>query len=721
MILELNRDNLQKYLEEQGPKDFISIARFFRIDKKNNKLLSEFLSNLTINHYIFHNRKSDEYYFMKYLKTINGEFKKNKDHFGFIYDDASDESYFVAKEHFKNAYDGDNVMANIYQYGDKQNAVIIALNKRSHKKIVCKLLTVDGIKTLQGFYDTYRFSKFKISNLEQYKDLNNVLVLVKIIGYEKDFLIAEINDVIAKLDSPTLNAQAKLFSLNTNNSFSKEVLEEAALIPDFISEDETRKDFRNELIVTIDGDDTKDFDDAISVSKQDNFYILGVHIADVSFYVKKDSKIDKEALERGTSIYTADKVIPMLPEKLSNGICSLNPNEDRYALSVIMKIDQEGNTKEVKIYPSIIKSKYRLTYNQVNKYIEKQKSINAKVDALINVSYELAKIIRKYKEDEGYVNFEIIEPKIILNENGTVKNILTKQSGISENMIEDFMVRTNEEVAKFLIKKNLPAVFRVHEEPEEEKIDNTNKQLKILGLTSKIDFPSNSLLFAQNIKDIFQEYHHENNDILKILFLRTMAKAVYSSFNIGHFGLASKSYCHFTSPIRRYPDLIVHRILRDYYFANKECNNLEETLLTLDKIAKQNSESEQNALVVERNTNDVRYAEYYHSKIGETFKGIVTTVSKFGMFIELNTKVSVLCHIKNMLNATYEYNEEKEILQAPGARAFKIGDEVEITIVQTNLRDGKIDCVLKDDYLKYINFMNKLKRGSIRLNKANFK
>lgn len=709
MILELNRDNLQQFLKEQGPKDFVSIARFFRISRKNNKLLSQFLINLTLNHYIFHNKKTDEYYFMQYLKTINAEFKKSKEHYGFVYDNDSQESYFVAKEHFGNAFDGDNVMVNIYQSDGKQNGVIIALNKRAKKKIVCKLLTIKGTKTLQGFYDTHRFTKFKISNLEQYQNIDNVLVLVKVIDHEQNVLIVEIMQVISKLDSVTLNAQAKLFSLNDNNFFSNEVLQEAALIPDNIEEDESRINFRDELIVTIDGDDTKDFDDAISIKKEEELYVLGVHIADVSYYVKEGSKIDTEALRRGTSIYTASEVIPMLPEKLSNGICSLNPNQDRYALSVIMKIDKKGNTKAVDIYPSIIRSKYRLTYKQVNKYIQQGTKINQEVDQLIELSHQLAQIIRKFKEDEGYVNFEIIEPKIILNENGTVKEIETRAGGISENMIEDFMVRTNEEVAKFLIKRKLPVVFRVHDEPEEEKVENTNKQLKILGLTSQIDFPSNSLLFANNINKIIQEYHHQNNDILKILFLRTMAKAIYSSFNIGHFGLASKAYCHFTSPIRRYPDLIVHRIIRDYYFANKKCEDLEEINIKLDKIAKQNSEAEQNALIVERNTNDVRYAEYYHSKIGQTYKGIVTTVSKFGMFVELDTKVSVLCHIKNMFSATYEYDQEKEILFANNAPSYKIGDEVEIIIVHTNLKEGKIDCVLKQDYAQYLQYISKLR------------
>lgn len=698
---ELTREIMQKFLQKHGKSNYRSIARFFDIPMRKNYLLTQFLNNLIANNYIFYDQRSGEFYVQKYLKTIQGTLQISKPYFGFIQDqDDLDASYYVAKDHFNSAFDGDQVEAHVYEYEGKQNAVIIKIIKRSEKIIIGKTIKTKKGIIFAGFYDKDRFLTFKINNIQTFDIKENWLVRAKVIRYHKTYLTIDLLNNLSPLDDNKLYVEAKLNSFDLDLAFNNLVLEQANQLPDQVLEHEikNRNDFRHDLVITIDGDDTKDFDDAISVFKNDDgTFNLNVHIADVSYYVTENSEIDLEALKRGTSIYLADRVIPMLPEKLSNGICSLNPNVDRLAMSAIITIDQNGNNIKTKLCQSIINSKYRLTYNQVNDYYKNKNNVKFDQDLskMLDEALELANILRTHKEKEGYINFEIEEPKIVLDDNNKVIDIVVKHSGISENMIEDFMVRANESVAYTLNKAKLPVVFRIHEQPDIERVENANANLQTLGIKSKFKFPVSSLEFAKTVRNI----ETENNDqFLKIFFLRTMPKAVYSTFNIGHFGLASKYYCHFTSPIRRYPDLLVHRVIRDYYLENKKPKNLFKLKTKLELDAKRNSDSEQQALTVERSTNDIRYAEYYESRIGKTFKAKVSTILKFGMFVELETHISVLCHIKNMTDGEYVFNEKNTSLEAPGKTTYKIGDNVNITIVSSSLKDGKIDCVLSHNY-----------------------
>ncbi|WP_027334217.1 ribonuclease R [Mycoplasma elephantis] len=703
----LTREKIRDFLQKNGHSSFVKIARKFQIPVNKNYLLTQFLNNLITNNFIFYDRVKNEFFYQKYIKTIQGKIQINKANYGFVSDEISpNDSYYISRENFNKAYDGDVVKANIYEYDGKYNAIVIEILGHSKKTMVAKVIrTKEGLK-LFGYYDKHKYLNFKINNIDSFEIKENYLVNIEILRYHKTYLTVNILKNICPLNSELVNVNARLNSFEVNQEFSKEVLDLSSKLPEDVSNNEikNRCDFRDELIFTIDGDDTRDYDDAISVKRIGDNFELGVHIADVSYYVKEDDVIDNEALKRGTSIYLADRVIPMLPTKLSNGICSLNPNVDRMTISAIMTIDKNGNNLDTKIVESVINSKYRLTYSKVNEYFkDKNNSLfDNGLKKALDDAYELSKIIKKYKESEGYIGFEIDEPKIIL-ENNNVIDIVVKKSGISEEMIEDFMVRANEQVAYTLQIKKIPFMYRIHEKPELEKIQSTNNALQTLGIKTKFPYPITSLEFAKTVRKI----ELENNDqFLKIFFLRTMPKAIYSTNNIGHFGLASKNYCHFTSPIRRYPDLTVHRMIRNYYLTNKEIHNSNFLKSQIESFAIKNSESEQDGINIERSTNDIFYTKFYNKKIGTKFQGKISTILRFGMFIELESHVSVLCPISNMFDGKYVFDEEDNKLKAPGAKTYKIGDEVSVIICSTNLKEGKIDCVLSHNYDEFLETKN---------------
>lgn len=708
MSKELTREMLQVYLQKNGKKSFRDIAREFRVPIKQNTWLTQFLNNLVANNYLFVDRENNAFYVQTFVKIIKGTIKINKPQYGFIENEENpEESFYVGREYFNSAYDGDTVEARIYEVQGRMNAIVTKIFNHKEKTIIGKLINNAGFFEFVGYYQKDQFQKFKIDNALTFDMKANWLVSAKVLRYHKTYLTVELIKNICSINDNAVNVEAKLNSFDIDLDFNEQTMNEAIQLPDEVSADEikNRRDFRNELLVTIDGDDTKDFDDAISIEQKDNGFVLKVHIADVSYYVKENGAIDKEALKRGTSIYLADRVIPMLPEKLSNGICSLNPGVDRCAMSAIIDINFEGETTNIELFESVIQSKYRLTYSKVNEFYENPSTSDypQEVKDLLNKALALSKILRSYKETEGYVNFEIEEPKIILNEDNTVKDIVVKNTGFSENMIEDFMVRANESVALKLAQEKLPVMYRIHEQPDIDRIENTNKNLATLGIKNRFQFPITSLEFAETVHAIEKE---NNEQFLKIFFLRTMPKAIYSTENLGHFGLASQNYCHFTSPIRRYPDLVIHRTIRDWYLSNKKPEDLQELTNKIESEAQLNSASEQEALNVERSTNDIRYAEFYSKHVGQSFKGKVSTILKFGLFLELETHVSVLLHVKNMLAGEYVFNEETTTLELSGHPTYHIGDELDVTISTTYLKDGKIDCVLTSEYSKYIEQKN---------------
>lgn len=717
----MNQEKIIRYISQAKARTFLEIAKYFRISPSNNKELTSLLSVLQKNHKIFKNHK-DEYYAVNLIKTIEGNLSVNqKGMFGFVDYDIDLEantkkSVFIKSFNFNGAMHNDTVKVNVYQnIYDTQatvDGVIEQIISRNTQEIHGFIKLKNDITYFTPVDARYSGFTWKIDNSVATK-LND-LVLAKINKIEVRNINIDILKVITNEADPMVYVKYYLEEVKIPSSFPKILDTEISLIPQTIDKEDqrNRRDLTNKMIVTIDGDDTKDFDDAIYVKKlQNGNYLLGVYIADVSYYVTQNSEIDKEALKRGTSIYLVDQVIPMLPVELSNGICSLNPNQKRFVMACEMEIDQNGKNVNFEIFQGIIESKFRLTYKQVDKYF-KENNIGlddkdpkvSELKAMLNQAQELSKIIHNFKINQGYVDFQISEPKIKLDEFGSVKEIIINERGESEVLIEDFMVRANETIATFLSENKLPALYRVHDAPDELKITSLKNSLAAVGIDN-ISLNANSISPAKFAKFVNYIKTLRDDDFIKLMFLRTMQKAVYSNQNVGHFGLASDNYCHFTSPIRRYPDLVIHRVIRELVF-NKKKYLLEQFEDNLAIYSDLNTKAEHKAVQTERFVNDLKFAEYLKNQTGKVFKVQILNIMNFGFFIEFDFKASGLVHKLNIFDGEYEPNDNLTKLIGQ-KRTFTLGDYVNVVIINTDLVAGKVDCILEDQYSEYLKLKQK--------------
>ncbi|BBA22433.1 ribonuclease R [Mycoplasmopsis bovirhinis] len=717
----MNQEKIIRYISQAKARTFLEIAKYFRISPSNNKELTSLLSVLQKNHKIFKNHK-DEYYAVNLIKTIEGNLSVNqKGMFGFVDYDIDLEantkkSVFIKNFNFNGAMHNDTVKVNVYQnIYDTQatvDGVIEQIIARNTQEIHGFIKLKNDITYFTPVDARYSGFTWKIDNSVATK-LND-LVLAKINKIEVRNINIDILKVITNEADPMVYVKYYLEEVKIPSSFPKILDTEISLIPQTIDKEDqrNRRDLTNKMIVTIDGDDTKDFDDAIYVKKlQNGNYLLGVYIADVSYYVTQNSEIDKEALKRGTSIYLVDQVIPMLPAELSNGICSLNPNQKRFVMACEMEIDQNGKNVNFEIFQGIIESKFRLTYKQVDKYF-KENNIGlddkdpkvSELKAMLNQAQELSKIIHNFKINQGYVDFQISEPKIKLDEFGSVKEIIINERGESEVLIEDFMVRANETIATFLSENKLPALYRVHDAPDELKITSLKNSLAAVGIDN-ISLNANSISPAKFAKFVNYIKTLRDDDFIKLMFLRTMQKAVYSNQNVGHFGLASDNYCHFTSPIRRYPDLVIHRVIRELVF-NKKKYLLEQFEDNLGIYSDLNTKAEHKAVQTERFVNDLKFAEYLKNQTGKVFKVQILSIMNFGFFVEFDFKASGLVHKSNLFDGEYEPNDNLTKLIGQ-KRTFTLGDYVNVVIINTDLVAGKVDCILEDQYSEYLKLKQK--------------
>lgn len=717
----MNQEKIIRYISQAKARTFLEIAKYFRISPSNNKELTSLLSVLQKNHKIFKNHK-DEYYAVNLIKTIEGNLSVNqKGMFGFVDYDIDLEantkkSVFIKSFNFNGAMHNDTVKVNVYQnIYDTQatvDGVIEQIIARNTQEIHGFIKLKNDITYFTPVDARYSGFTWKIDNSVATK-LND-LVLAKINKIEVRNINIDILKVITNEADPMVYVKYYLEEVKIPSSFPKILDTEISLIPQTIDKEDqsNRRDLTNKMIVTIDGDDTKDFDDAIYVKKlQNGNYLLGVYIADVSYYVTQNSEIDKEALKRGTSIYLVDQVIPMLPVELSNGICSLNPNQKRFVMACEMEIDQNGKNVNFEIFQGIIESKFRLTYKQVDKYF-KENNIGlddkdpkvSELKAMLNQAQELSKIIHNFKINQGYVDFQISEPKIKLDEFGSVKEIIINERGESEVLIEDFMVRANETIATFLSENKLPALYRVHDAPDELKITSLKNSLAAVGIDN-ISLNANSISLAKFAKFVNYIKTLRDDDFIKLMFLRTMQKAVYSNQNVGHFGLASDNYCHFTSPIRRYPDLVIHRVIRELVF-NKKKYLLEQFEDNLGIYSDLNTKAEHKAVQTERFVNDLKFAEYLKNQTGKVFKVQILSIMNFGFFVEFDFKASGLVHKSNLFDGEYEPNDNLTKLIGQ-KRTFTLGDYVNVVIINTDLVAGKVDCILEDQYSEYLKLKQK--------------
>ncbi len=645
---------------------------------------------------ILHKSKKREYILMSNTKTLKcGYIRINRSGNGFV-DVENGPDIFVRSENLNGAINNDFVEVD---YSTRNNeAYVIKILKRDLSNLVGEMVSIKNKLVFKPDDDKLNIIvKLTKDSLNQVVEGHKVLVqIIKEIG--KRQYLGKIAKIIGHKNDPGVDIIAIALRHGIEVEFSEEVIKELEDIPNVVLENEKvgRKDLTNEMIFTIDGDDTKDIDDAISIKKNNENYILGVHIADVSHYVKMGSSLYDSAFNRGTSSYLADTVIPMIPHQLSNGICSLNPEVERLTISCVMTINKNGKVIDYDIFPSVIKSRKQMTYKNVNKILEEDIVPEGYEDYVsdLKLMAELAKILRAEKVSRGYIDFGLDEAKIIQDENGKAIDVVKRERGVGENLIEDFMIAANETIATHISNMDLPFIYRVHDVPNSEKIEDFKNLIKQMGYQIHTDLNKITPLTMQRVLNELRDKKEFN--ILSDMLLRSMKKAIYSTNNIGHFGLALTNYTHFTSPIRRFPDLTVHRLLRTYLFENRidmETINYNEKYLV--DVATNSSETEVAAQEAERDVLDMKMAEYMESHIGEEYDGIISSVTNFGMFVELDNLIEGLVHIST-LDGYFEYIPELLSLVSDNKR-YRIGDTVRVVVVSASKESSTIDFELVGD------------------------
>ena len=627
-----------------------------------------------------------------------GTFVANRRGFGFVIIDGEEKDYYVSNDNVNGAINGDEVVIKVLDEG-RHEAAILRVNQRNLNNMLVGEFYKKDDKNFLRLDDDKLNIIVEIPEEDAKGAVPGHKVVVKVENKieKSNYYQGKIIRILGHKDDPGVDILSIAARYQINDVFSEGVISELKSIPDEVSKSELkgRRDLTNEVIFTIDGDDTKDIDDAISIKKLGNGnYLLGVHIADVSHYVKEGTALGDEAYARGTSSYLANTVIPMLPHQLSNGICSLNPNVIRLTLSCVMEIDDKGKLIDSEIFESYIKSRKQMTYKNVNKILNENVIPEGYEEFVsdLRLMAELSKIIRKHKLEKGYIDFDVPEPKIITDENGKAIDIQKRVQDTGENLIEDFMIMANETVASTISYMDLPFIYRVHGLPDEEKIRSFLSFINILGYKVNANLKNITPKTIQNILGQLKDKKEYN--VLSSMLLRSMQKAVYDSVNIGHFGLASKFYTHFTSPIRRFPDLTVHRLLRTYLFNhNIDNQTIDYYNSTLPEIAKHSSEREMAATQCERDVDDMKMAEYMEDHIGEVYKGIVSTVTNYGIYVELPNLVEGMIKIDQLDDDYYFYDESTfSLVGKRSKKRYMLGQSIEIVV----------DSVIKDKGL--INF-----------------
>ena len=690
------KEQVLKLLENiHEAKDLITINDMLGFTTAEElKELSDTLDEL-VDEYIVFKTKKDKYILLKNCPSLKiGKFSANKKGFGFVILNKEDDLY-IGKEDMNGAIQDDIVLAEVIRKGVKPEGHIIRIIKRDLHNLVGEIIETKkglGVKLDEEKLDLEL--KIDKDSLKNCVPGHKVLIkLVKELGKKR--YLAKIIKILGHKDDPGMDILSIAYKYQIDPDFGSEVEEELQEIPTEVKESEliSRRDLTNWQIFTIDGDHTKDIDDAISLTKEEENYILGVHIADVSNYVKENTALGDAAYERGTSNYLANTVIPMLPHKLSNGICSLNEGVIRLTMSCVMKISPAGKIIDYDIFESYIKSSKKMTYSKVNDILMRD-IVDPEYTPYVNTLKEmnkLAHILRKEKIARGYIDFNLSEPEIIQDENGKAIDVVKVIREDGEKMIEDFMIAANETVASHIYNMDLPFIYRVHGEPKSEKIDDFVNLLKLLGYqlqTRVID------LNPKTMQNILKELDDKPEfSILSSMLLRSMKKAEYSKENTGHFGLASKAYTHFTSPIRRFPDLTVHRLLKKYLvekdFSMQTIDYLNNSLVT---IAEHSSEREVASQEAERDVADMKMAEYMEEHIGECYNAIIDSVTSYGFYVELENLVEGLVHVNNLKGDYYEYVPELlSLIGKSTKKTYRIGDKVYVRCINASKETSLID------------------------------
>lgn len=663
------------------------------------------------------------YFSLEKEGLLFGELRMHPNGFGFVEKmNIKGEDIYIPDTELNGAIHGDHVVVKTKNHskGKSLEGKIISIAKRNCTKIVGAFFENGAMSFVKP--DDSRFC-FQIIVPKECKlgAVNGHKVIVELfpVNREERVVMGKIIEILGHKNDPGVDILSIIHQHGINIEFSPDTLEQANSISEIITEEEIlqRRDLRNKTIVTIDGEDAKDLDDAVAVELLENGnYLLGVHIADVSYYVRENSPLDRDAFERGTSVYLVDRVIPMLPHRLSNGICSLNPQVDRLTLSCEMEFSKTGELISYDIFESVIKTTERMTYTDVRKILlEEDEEVILKYKKLVPLfknMASLAEILRRKRFDRGSIDFDIKETKVSVDENGKPIDIYFRERSVAEKLIEDFMLSANETIAYHFSTLGLPFIYRIHDNPKEDKLRHLFDFITRFGFFMKGDAKE---IHSKQIQYLLTQLEgREEEDVIRKLLLRSMQQAKYSSENRGHFGLAAPFYTHFTSPIRRYPDLIVHRLIRELLIKkNQNPAIISHYFSVLEEIAEHSSQRERRAVEAERDTNELKKTEFMTDKIGKEFNGIISSVTNFGFFVELENTVEGLVHVMSLEDDHYKFDERNLALVGKRTgKKFFIGQKVKVRLVSTDLLEHTIDFeVIKADVPTFISKPQKPKRS----------
>ena len=674
--------------------------------------------------------RTNRYGIPERLNLIRGKLQGNAKGFGFVIPaEPGHPDIYIHTNDMKGAMNGDTVIARVNKRQTDEKRMegeIVRIIGRGNMKVVGTFSTDHKF----GFVipDDKRLTNdvfIPPEGVNGAVDGQKVVVSIKDYPDERKSATGEIIEILGHKNDPGVDILSIIRKYDLPESFPEEVMAEVMQIPDEVHPEEMagRRDLREQRMVTIDGADAKDLDDAVSVEQLANGNIrLGVHIADVSHYVREGSALDQEAYRRGCSVYLVDRVIPMLPHRLSNGICSLNPQEDRLAITCEMEIDSTGKVVSHDIFPSVIRTDERMTYEAVWKIVEEEDSeLIAKYANLVpdfRLMKKLAHILRKKRMQRGAIDFDFTEAKIFVDESGKPTHIGEQPRTIAEKMIEEFMLAANETVAEHFYWLNVPFVYRIHEHPDSEKLMSFFTFITHFGYSVRGQADD---LHPRALQQLLEQMKGEPEEgVISRVMLRSMKQARYDAIHEGHYGLAAEHYAHFTAPIRRYPDLVIHRIIREVIVHQNTLPRERAAYWQrrLPDIAEHSSERERNAVDAERETDDLKKAEFMLDKIGETFTGVISSVTSFGLFIELENTVEGLVHVSYMVDDYYHFVEEQFMLVGERTgKQYRLGDQVEIRVANVNLDERSIDFELVD--IKPRKKQRKHKATVITVNRSN--
>lgn len=662
--------------------DDVSVKEIEEVQKLLNEMVQKFE--------IYYTNKGKYILFENCRDIEIGKISVNPKGFGFLLLPGDD--VHIEKSLLNGAIDGDKVIVEVIERKPKLEGRVIRIVERNLNNLVGEIKYIHGKPFM--ILEDKRKLVIELDRKSTKDCVEGMIVTANIIKeLKKNYYLARVSDIIGHKDDAGVDILTVAYKHEIYPDFSKKTLQEIESIPSEVKDEELvgRRDLTDMKIFTIDGADTKDIDDAISIGRKEDNYLLGVHIADVSHYVKEGSALNEDALARGTSSYLADTVIPMIPHKLSNGICSLNEGVIRLTESCMMEITPKGEIVDFDIFESYIKSSKKMTYKDVNDII--MRNIVPKgyepYAADLKMMNALAHILKDRQVREGSIDFDLDEVKIYCDEFGRACEIKRVVREDGEKMIEQFMIAANETVATCIKNMDLPFIYRVHDVPNEEKIGDFMKFVSVLGYQVNARLKDITPKTMQNILEQLKD--KKEYETLSANLLRSMKKAKYQRENIGHFGLASKCYTHFTSPIRRYPDLLVHRLLRRYLF-DHDMEDIKALEQKIDYIAEQSSARELAAIEAEREVDDMKMAEYMEGHIGEIYDGKISGLTNFGMFIQLDNLIEGLVHMSAIGKEFYYYNQDiMAIVGETSKHLYRLGDPVKVKVVSASKQEKQID------------------------------